>query len=294
MHETMKFGVGNGKMYHGFSVILLTLFLLQYVTGAILSMLYVYGLDASWEQLRQFASEWWYVWLLRDLHMLGANWCILLLATHISKVLGCRQQQLSILPTIVIGSTIFLLSLVVCFTGYVLVCGQMSYWALTVILNLVTVIPGVGDMLVTSLLAGSSTTDVSIRRVFTAHWVLASLVILLIALHLVCVHRSSPSSHTSQSDSSTQLVDILLKDTMLLPLMAGVLLSPTARCLVHPDNWIAHDTIRTPAHIEPEPYFLWLFCMLKSRPSKIVGVVIFFSLTMIAILSSCIKQKMSI
>jgi hypothetical protein len=47
MHETIKFGVGNGKMYHGFSVILLTLFLLQYVTGAILSMLYVYGLDAS-------------------------------------------------------------------------------------------------------------------------------------------------------------------------------------------------------------------------------------------------------
>lgn len=238
-------------------------------------MLYVFGLDSSWEQLRMFASEWWYVWLLRDLHMLGANWCILFLAAHMSKAMGCRQTQLSILPTVLLGVCIFLLSLAVCFTGYVLVCGQMSYWALTVILNLITVLPGVGEMLVNSLLAGSSTTSISIRRVFTAHWVLASVVLLFIALHLVAVHRSSPSSLTSQSDNTQQLLDILLKDLLIIPPVVAVLTSTSYRCLVHPDNWMTHDTIRTPAHIEPEPYFLWLFCMLKSRPSKLTGVLVF-------------------
>jgi quinol-cytochrome oxidoreductase complex cytochrome b subunit len=94
---------------------------------------------------------------------------MLLMYVHMAKMLGTRQAGLSKVGTLLLGTSIFLMSLGACFTGYVLVCGQMSYWALTVILNLATVFPGVGGLLVSSFLAGSSTCDLSIRRVFTAH-----------------------------------------------------------------------------------------------------------------------------
>ena len=69
------------------------------------------------------------------------------------------------------------------------------------------------------------------------------------------------------------LIDVLAKDGILLFPVLAILLLSGMRWLVHPDNWMAHDVLKTPAHIEPEPYFLWLFCMLKARTSKQVGVL---------------------
>ena len=69
------------------------------------------------------------------------------------------------------------------------------------------------------------------------------------------------------------LVDVLAKDGIILFPVMSVLLLSSMRWLVHPDNWMAHEVLKTPAHIEPEPYFLWLFCMLKARTSKTVGAV---------------------
>jgi len=239
----------------------------------LLSALYVYGLEVSWELLRELHTEYWFVWLVRDVHMLGANTCVLTAWCHLTKAGTTRVVSIPRVATVVAGSAIFLLTLGACFTGYVLVCGQMSYWALTVILNLITVVPYIGPMIVHTLLSGAATTDVSIRRVFTAHWVIATLIIALVIIHLILVHRSRPSSLCGQTDRTTQLFDVLIKDILILcplcclPLLVGM------RVLVHPDNWVNNDKVRTPAHIEPEPYFLWLFCMLKSRPSKVVGVI---------------------
>lgn len=239
----------------------------------LLSALYVYGLEVSWELLRELHSEYWFVWLVRDVHMLGANTCVLTAWCHLTKAGTTRAVSLPKVATVFVGSAIFLLILGACFTGYVLVCGQMSYWALTVILNLLTVVPIIGPMLVHSLLAGAATTDISVRRVFTAHWVVASLVLSLAVCHLILVHRSTPSALSGQSERTSQLLDVLKKDIIILYPLICLPLCVGMRTLVHPDNWVNNDKIRTPAHIEPEPYFLWLFCMLKSRPSKVVGVI---------------------
>jgi len=250
------------------------MFILQYVSGALLSALFLYSLGYSFDAIMELSYELRYTWFIRDCHMLCANTVCGLLYLHSGK--GFCLSRFTLIKTALyfLGALILLLTLGACFTGYVLVTGQMSYWALTVILNLLSVIPGVDESLLEGLLGGSHTTTWSLRRMFTLHWILASLAIVAALLHLVQVHRDTPSSLASGPPTSTSLLDILLKDG---PILAGFYLLQIftwLRFVIHPDNWQEHDPIRTPVHIEPEPYCLWLFCLLKSRPSKVVGVIV--------------------
>jgi ubiquinol-cytochrome c reductase cytochrome b/c1 subunit len=281
--DTTKFPVSTIKLYQVFGLLLLTLFILQLVTGILLSAIFVYSLEHSFDTLAAFVSNNFYLWLIRDLHMLGANIALALLYIHIGKGFSLRNFTLTKLAIYTAGTTIFLLALGSCFTGYVLVTGQMSYWALLVILNLVTVIPGLDTHILDSLLAGSHTTTWTLRRFFTLHWLIALLCLLSVLLHVLLLHRDTPSSDPSISTPTSTLLDVLSKDgTLSAPILLCSLLSLT-RTLIHPDNWSSHDPLKTPAHIEPEPYFLWLFCILKSRPSKLVGVI---SLVILAIIQS--------
>lgn len=59
--------------------------------------------------------------------MLGANLVAALVYLHTAKALSTRIHALTKLLILVSGCALFLLTLTVCFTGYVLVAGQMSY-----------------------------------------------------------------------------------------------------------------------------------------------------------------------
>ena len=61
VHDAVKYGVGHTKFYHGLSVALLAMFVLQYATGAFVSSLFAYGLELSWSTLREFCTEYWYM-----------------------------------------------------------------------------------------------------------------------------------------------------------------------------------------------------------------------------------------
>ena len=54
--------------------------------------------------------------------------------------------------------------------GYVLVWGQISYWALTVITNLATAIPLVGSDLLTALWGGEVLNAHSLGRFYCVHF----------------------------------------------------------------------------------------------------------------------------
>jgi len=89
---------------------------------------------------------------------------------------------------------------------------------------------------------------------FSLHYALA-VVLACILIHLILVHRSQPGAVSSASDNHVALADVVLKDFILIPSYVLVLL-PLALVLIHPDNWQTYDSIATPAHIEPEVYFL--------------------------------------
>jgi ubiquinol-cytochrome c reductase cytochrome b subunit len=271
--DVLKFGVGNVKLAHGLALVLMSLFILQLLSGVFLVSLCTFVLDRSLDRLAELFSECWYVWLVRDLHMLGANSTLILLYFHLAKSLLYNSIGSTRIVLWLSGSAIFLLSLGTCFTGYVLVAGQMSYWALIVILNLVSVIPVIDDLIISAMLSGSSPTTVALHRFLSLHFVMSMAATAAMALHVISVHRSRPGASLGLEDGSWALSDVLTKDSLMVSFIIGLTLFPGMRLLIHPDNWTSYLVLRTPPHIEPEIYFLWLFCILKTRSSKLVGVI---------------------
>lgn len=86
---------------------------------------------------------------------------------------------------------------------------------------------------------------------------LAVVAVLLIAIHIVLLHRQSPSfSSIDIADGSSFLVEILAKDLAITLLIVGLITFDSVKTLVHPDNWNGFSRLLTPTHIEPEVYFL--------------------------------------
>jgi quinol-cytochrome oxidoreductase complex cytochrome b subunit len=205
--------------------------------------------------------------------MLGANFVIFATFLHAGKTLTTSRI---VSPTKCIiwflGAVIFLLGLGVAFTGYVVVSGNMSYWAALVILNLASVIPFLGDEVVAGILASSTVTSWAIRRFTVLHFLLGIIAILFVLIHIVILHRQNPSLHqTDIADGSETLLQVLVKDFAVFLLVFSFVFLDASKSFVHPDNWQAFSRLLTPAHIEPEIYFLWTFSCVKLHNGKLAG-----------------------
>lgn len=207
--------------------------------------------------------------------MLGANLAILSLVIHffkafsISRVLSTTKFILWLT-----GSILFLLSLGVAFTGYVIVSGNMSFWAALVILNLLSVIPFIGNELVNGILSGGTMNSWSVRRFTVIHFLLAIIAILILIIHLILLHRGQPRKFNSNiADSRETLMFVLIKDFAIVLLFIGILFTNLIFELIHPDNWQSFSRLTTPSHIEPEIYFLWTFAIIKLHASKLLGLL---------------------
>ena len=208
--------------------------------------------------------------------MLLANFVVVGTILHFSKAI-CYSQVVNFTKFLIwiVGAAIFLLSLAVAFTGYVVVSGNMSYWAALVILNLASVIPFLGDEVVAWILSSATVTSWSIRRFTTLHFLLAIIAVALIGAHVVLLHRQSPSKNSVDiSDNSETLALILAKDFALTFLILSLVFHDSVKSLVHPDNWCSFSRLITPTHIEPEIYFLWTFSAIKLHNGKLSGALL--------------------
>ena len=90
-----------------------------------------------------------YGWLLRYLHANGASLFFFAVYIHMFRGLyyGSYKEPREVLW--ILGVIIFLLMMATAFMGYVLPWGQMSFWAATVITNLFSAIPLVGEAITT-------------------------------------------------------------------------------------------------------------------------------------------------
>jgi ubiquinol-cytochrome c reductase cytochrome b subunit len=180
-----------------------------------------------------------------------------------------------------IGIIIFFLMMATAFLGYTLPWGQMSYWGATVITNLFSAVPLVGEGIVTWLWGDYAVGDSTLNRVYVLHWLLAfgilGIVIFnVIALHIVGSNNPSGIEPVDTRDTVSFAPFTTSKDlfAMLIFLLAFVLITMYApNYLGHPDNYIPADPLVTPAHIVPEWYFLPFYAILRSIPDKLLGVM---------------------
>lgn len=274
-HDISLFPVARTNLGHSIALIALIFWILQIISGFLLLGLLSYSLECQYVELINIVYHGNFVWLLRMLHMLGANFVIIFTIIHFSKVIlyiNLTSPNKSLIW--LIGSAIFIIALAIAFTGYVVVAGNMSYWAALVILNLFSIIPAIGDEIVSWILGSSTVTSWSLRRFTIIHFLTAIIAIILIIIHIILLHRQSPSKINSDiNDGTASLVFVLIKDLVFCLIIISLLFLDSIKSLVHPDNWQSFSRLITPSHIEPEIYFLWAFSAIKLHNGKILGAL---------------------
>lgn len=256
-------------------------FALQIITGIFLAMHYTANIELAFWSVEHIMRDVNNGWLLRYMHANGASMVFIMLYIHIAKALYYRSytpghSRAGLFYT---GILIFLLMMATGFIGYVLPFGQMSLWGATVITNLITVIPFIGENIAFWIWGGFSVGNPTLNRFFSFHYVLPFIIIGLVFLHLTLLHlrgSMNPIGVTSTKDKIDFHPYFFIKDTLSLfiaLLLFSIIIFYYPNVLGHADNYIMANALVTPTHIVPEWYFLPFYAILRAIPNKIGGVI---------------------
>jgi len=255
---------------------------IQIITGLILSMHYVPHTALSFMLVEHTMRDVNSGWFLRYVHANGASFFFLVVYFHIARGLY-YFSYLKNWTLWISGLVIFLLMMATAFLGYVLPWGQMSFWGATVITNLFSAIPAIGETITTWLWGGFSVDNPTLNRFFSLHFVLPFAICGIVIIHLIMLHNEGSSNPVRLIDKFIDKVTFFpyfyWKDlTMLLTILAGfsVYIYFFPNNLGHPDNYIEANPMVTPTHIVPEWYFLPFYAILRSIPNKLLGVIAMF------------------
>lgn len=254
-------------------------FFLQIITGIFLAMHYIPNVELAFLSVEHIMRDVSFGWLLRYLHANGASMVFILLYLHLAKGLYYRSYSYSRIVLWFSGVFIFLLMMATAFVGYVLPWGQMSFWGATVITNLITAIPYIGEPIAFWLWGGFSVGNPTLNRFFSIHYLLPFLIIGLVFLHLAFLHEQGSTNSLGVS-SSRDLIKFWpyfgIKDSFIFIFffsIYGFILFFFPNDLGHTDNYIPANPLVTPAHIVPEWYFLPFYAILRAIPNKLGGVI---------------------
>nr|QEQ51063.1 cytochrome b [Alburnoides manyasensis]QEQ51064.1 cytochrome b [Alburnoides manyasensis]QEQ51065.1 cytochrome b [Alburnoides manyasensis]QEQ51066.1 cytochrome b [Alburnoides manyasensis]QEQ51067.1 cytochrome b [Alburnoides manyasensis] len=249
----------------------------QILTGLFLAMHYTSDISTAFSSVTHICRDVNYGWLIRNLHANGASFFFICLYLHIAR--GLYYGSYLYKETWNIGVVLFLLVMMTAFVGYVLPWGQMSFWGATVITNLLSAVPYMGDMLVQWIWGGFSVDNATLTRFFAFHFLLPFVVAGATILHLLFLHETgsnNPAGLNSDADKISfhpyfSYKDLLGFVVMLLALTSLTLFSPNL--LGDPENFTPANPLVTPPHIQPEWYFLFAYAILRSIPNKLGGVL---------------------
>ena len=255
------------------------------VTGIVLAMHYTPHVDYAFQSVERIMRDVNYGWLIRYIHANGASFFFIVVYIHIFRGLYYGSYKAPRELLWILGVVILLLMMATAFMGYVLPWGQMSFWGATVITNLFSAIPGIGDWIVTLLWGGFAVDNPTLNRFYSLHYLLPFLIVGVVVLHILALHRFGSNNPLGidvrgEQDSIPFHPYYTVKDMFglgmfLIAFSAVVFFMPNA--LGHADNYIPADPLVTPAHIVPEWYFLPFYAILRAIPDKLLGVVAMFA-----------------
>ena len=253
-------------------------------TGIFLAMNYAANAGIAFTSVERIMRDVNWGWLLRYLHANGASFFFITVYIHIFRGLyyGSYKAPRELLWWL--GLIIYLTMMATAFMGYVLPWGQMSFWGATVITNLFSAIPVIGDYIVTWLWGGFSVDNPTLNRFFSLHYLLPFVIIALVFLHLVALHTVKSNNPLGIDVKGPQdtipfhpyytVKDLVGVGAFLILYLGVVFYAPNF--FGEPDNYIPANPMVTPPHIVPEWYFLPFYAILRSIPDKLGGVCCMF------------------
>ena len=262
----------NFNYFWNFGAIAMVMLVTMIITGITLAMHYNPSAAGAFDSVERIMRDVKHGWLIRYLHMNGASFFFIAVYIHIFRGLfyGSYKKPRELLW--ILGMVIFLLMMATGFMGYVLPWGQMSFWGATVITNLFSAIPLVGDSIVTLLWGGFSVDNPTLNRFFALHYLLPFVIVGVVFLHIWALHVTGSNNPLGidvkgEQDTLPFHPYYTMKDTFgilafLVIYVGFTFFAPNS--LGHPDNYIPANPLVTPAHIVPEWYFLPFYAILRA------------------------------
>nr|YP_010535296.1 cytochrome b [Megacopta horvathi]UYA97783.1 cytochrome b [Megacopta horvathi] len=278
----------NITVWWNFGSLLGMCLMIQLMSGIFLAMHYTANIEMAFNSVVHICRDVNNGWLIRHTHANGASLFFMCLYLHVGRGLYYGSYKLHM--TWMVGVILLFMIMGTAFLGYVLPWGQMSLWGATVITNLLSSVPYLGDTLVKWLWGGFSVDNATLTRFFTLHFMLPFMIAAMVMIHLLFLHQTgsnNPMGLNSNYDKSPFHPYFSIKDIMgmmitLLVFSMLILLEP--RMLGDPENFIPANPLVTPVHIQPEWYFLFAYAILRSIPNKLGGVIAMVASILIIIL----------
>nr|YP_009048769.1 cytochrome b [Pteroplatytrygon violacea]AID15933.1 cytochrome b [Pteroplatytrygon violacea]WNH19812.1 cytochrome b [Pteroplatytrygon violacea] len=267
----------NISIWWNFGSLLGLCLIIQILTGLFLAMHYTADISSAFSSIAHICRDVNYGWLIRNIHANGASMFFICVYLHIAR--GLYYGSYLNKETWNIGVVILLLLMATAFVGYVLPWGQMSFWGATVITNLLSALPYIGDMLVQWIWGGFSVDNATLTRFFTFHFLFPFVIVALTMIHLLFLHETgsnNPTGLTSNTDKIPFHPYFTYKDLtgfFILLFLLTLLALFTPNLLNDAENFIPANPLITPPHIKPEWYFLFAYAILRSIPNKLGGVL---------------------
>ena len=269
----------NISYFWSFGSLLGLVLVIQLASGIFLAMHYTGHIDLAFISVEHIMRDVNWGWFIRYLHANGASMFFMLVYMHIGRGLyyGSYTAPRELLWGV--GVVIFIVMMATAFIGYVLPWGQMSFWGATVITNLISAIPFVGEDIVQWVWGGFSIGNATLNRFFSLHYLAPFLIAGLVVVHLVVLHdhgSNNPLGVDGNIDKIPFHPYFTTKDLVgvcgfIFILAAFLFYAPNAMGDV--DNYIPANPLVTPPHIQPEWYFLFAYTILRSIPDKLIGVM---------------------
>jgi len=257
-------------------------------SGIFLAMNYTPHTTLAFDSVERIMRDVNYGWLIRYMHANGASFFFIVVYIHILRGMyyGSYKAPREVLWWI--GILIYLAMMATGFLGYVLPWGQMSFWGATVITNLFSVIPVVGDSLVTLLWGGFAVDNPTLNRFFSLHYLLPFVIVGLVFLHIWALHVPGANNplgiDAAPADKIPFFPYYVMKDVFGLAVFVVIYFIVVfwfPNAMGHPDNYIPANPLVTPAHIVPEWYYLPFYAILRAIPNALLGVIAMFSAILI-------------
>jgi ubiquinol-cytochrome c reductase cytochrome b/c1 subunit len=292
-HEYNQFPMPKNLNYFwNFGALAMIVLVTMVVTGIVLAMQYTPHVDYAFDSVERIMRDVNYGWLLRYIHMNGGSMFFIVVYIHIFRGLYYGSYKAPRELLWMLGVVILLLMMATAFMGYVLPWGQMSFWGATVITNLFSAIPIIGEPIVTWLWGGFSVDNATLNRFFSLHYLMPFVLFAVVGLHVVAVHVTGSNNPDGieikgPQDSIPFNPYFTAKDSVgtgvfLIFFAFFVFFAPNFFGEV--DNYIEANPLKTPEHIVPEWYFLPYYAILRAItfdvffiPAKLIGVMMMFA-----------------
>ena len=252
----------------------------QILTGIILAMHYTPNSDLAFSSVQSIMRDVNYGWLMRYIHSNGASMFFVAVYIHIFRGIYYGSYKAPREVLWILGMIIYVLMMAAAFFGYVLVWGQMSFWGATVITNIFSAIPVVGNAISRWLWGGFAVGNPTLNRFFSLHYLVPFLIAGVVVLHIWALHvvgQNNPTGIDPKDKGDTvpfspyaTVKDAFAMSIFVIMFAAFVFFNPEG--LGDVANNIPANPLQTPAEIVPEWYLLPFYAILRSITFNFLGI----------------------